>query len=66
MLNDDECISIIMVTHDAMIASYSKTLIMIRDGSVDEIMERGETDQIEFYHKIVGETSKENIELLRQ
>lgn len=65
-LNKNEGISIVMVTHDPMIASYSKTLIMIRDGSIDKIMEKGETDQIEFYYKIVNETSKENIELLRK
>ena len=62
-LNDKENITIIMVTHDSMIASYTKRLVFIRDGQIEEIIEKGDSSQKEFFYKIVDTTSKESQEL---
>lgn len=52
--------AILMVTHDSMIASYSRKLIFLRDGKIDEQLERGELTQKEFFYKIVDIASKES------
>lgn len=59
-LNEKEGITILMVTHDSMIASYAKKLLFLRDGKIDEEIEKGELSQKEFFYKIVDITSKES------
>lgn len=59
-LNEKENITIIMVTHDSMIASYSSKLVFIRDGEIETTVERENKSQLEFFHSIVDITSKEN------
>lgn len=63
-LNEQEHVTILMVTHDAMIASYSQKTVFIRDGSIDEIIERKDLDQKDYFYKIVQANSKESMELL--
>lgn len=63
-LNENDHATIIMVTHDAMIASYSKRLLFIRDGVIDEDIERGDLNQKDYFYKIVQANSKESMELL--
>lgn len=63
-LNETENVTIIMVSHDAMIASYSKRMLFIRDGKIDEDIERGELNQKDYFYKIVQANSKESMELL--
>ena len=58
-LNDKENITIVMVTHDSMIAS-SKRLVFISDGLIDTVIEREGKSQKEFFYKIVDITSKES------
>lgn len=65
-LNEKDHVTIIMVTHDAMIASYSQRLLFIRDGVIDEVIEREGLDQKEYFYKIVQANSKESMELLFQ
>lgn len=62
-LNEKENVTILMVTHDAMIASYSKRLLFIRDGKIDEIIDRKSSDQKEYFYQIVQANSKESMEL---
>ncbi|SMC26974.1 putative ABC transport system ATP-binding protein [Clostridium acidisoli DSM 12555] len=57
--NEDDGIAILMVTHDSMIASYAKKLVFLRDGKIDEVLERGNLTQREFFYKIIDITSKE-------
>lgn len=57
--NEDDGTAILMVTHDSMIASYSKKLVFLRDGKIDEVLERGHLTQREFFYKIIDITSKE-------
>lgn len=59
-MNDNENKTIIMVTHDSMIASYTKKLLFIRDGKIDEILEKGDLSQRQFFYNIVDVTSKES------
>lgn len=57
---NEEGISVLMVTHDSMIASYSKKLIYIKDGEIAETLTRGEMDQKEYFYKIVDINSLES------
>ena len=63
-LNEREKVTILMVTHDAMIASYSRRLLYLRDGCIEEDLERADMDQKEYFYKIVQINSKESMELL--
>jgi len=58
-LNEKENKTIVMVTHDSMIASYAKKLLFIRDGQIEQILEKKEMSQKEFFYKIVDVTSKD-------
>ena len=58
-LNENEGITIVMVTHDALIASYAKTILLIRDGKIDDVMDRDNSKQIDFYHVILDRSSKD-------
>lgn len=59
-LNENEGVTILMVTHDSMIASYSKKLVYIRDGVIDGIIERENMSQKEYFYKIVDINSRES------
>lgn len=65
-LNEEEGITIIMVTHDSFIASYAKRLIFIRDGKLEEELKRENMSQEEFYNKIVAENSKDIREFFKE
>lgn len=62
-LNDEEGVSILMVTHDSMIASYSSKLLYIKDGHIEETIERGDMSQKEYFYKIVDVNSVESQKL---
>lgn len=65
-LNKQEGVTVLMVTHDAMIASYAKRLLFIRDGKIDTILEHGLLTQKEFYYKIMDVTSHEAMQFLEE
>lgn len=48
--------SILMVTHDASVASYAERVIFLRDGKIFNEIFRGERDRAEFCHEIVTVT----------
>lgn len=60
---NDEGVSILMVTHDSMIASYSKKLLYIKDGEIAETIERGDLSQKDYFYKIVDVNSNESQKL---
>lgn len=62
-LNDDEGVSILMVTHDSMIASYSQKLLYIKDGEIAETVEKNNLSQKEYFYKIVDVNSVESQKL---
>lgn len=65
-LNQEDEVTILMVTHDAMIASYSKRLLFLIDGKIDKVLERKDWKQKEFYHQIMEITSYEALALLEE
>lgn len=62
-LNAEEGVSILMVTHDSMIASYSSKLLYIQDGQIEKTIERGNMSQKEYFYKIVDINSHESQKL---
>lgn len=62
-LNDQDGVSILMVTHDSMIASYSQKLLYIKDGEIEETIERGHLSQKDYFYKIVDVNSVESQKL---
>lgn len=63
-LNEEDGITVIMVTHDNMIASYSKKLLFIRDGKIDEVIEKDNKTQKEYFYNIVDIASKDSQNLI--
>lgn len=63
-LNEEEGVTILLVTHDSMIASYAKQLLFLEDGKIASVVERGEDTQKGFYHRIMEITSKEGMAFL--
>ena len=59
-LNVNSGVSILMVTHDPKIASYSSKLLYIKDGVIDETIERQNMSQKEYFYKIVDINSAES------
>ncbi|MEG2685285.1 MAG: ATP-binding cassette domain-containing protein, partial [Erysipelotrichaceae bacterium] len=65
-LNEKEGVTIVMVTHDPMIASYGKRLLYIRDGKIYETLEKKDMDQQDYFYKIVEINSKESTSFLNK
>lgn len=63
-LNKEDGVTILMVTHDSMIASYAKRLLFIMDGKIAKVLDRNDMKQKEFYHQIMDITSHDAMELL--
>lgn len=64
-LNKEEKVTIVMVSHDPLIASYSSRLIYIKDGAIENTLERGDKSQDTYFQEIVDINSKESRELIR-
>lgn len=56
-----EGIAIVVVTHDSMIASYSKKFMYLRDGSIRTIINRNDASQEEFYNSIIKITTQDSL-----
>lgn len=63
-LNKKEGISILMVTHDSKIASYSNKFLFIKDGKIEEELNKGELSQKEYFYKIVEINNRESQQLV--
>lgn len=59
-LNREQAITIIMVTHDVLTASYSSRLVYIKDGIIEQTMERGQMSQKEYFSKIMEINASES------
>ena len=59
-LNKEHQVTIIMVTHDPLIASYSSRLIYIKDGVIEHTIERTQMSQQDYYQAIVEYNTKES------
>ena len=65
-LNEDEGVTIVMVTHDPLITSYSSRLVYIKDGNIETVLDKGNLSQDEYFQKIVEINSAESREILQQ
>lgn len=63
-LNKENGVTIIMVTHDAFVASYSSRLVYIKDGDIAAELERGEKSRQEYYDEISALNTRESREAL--
>ncbi|MFV0396001.1 MAG: ABC transporter ATP-binding protein [Coprobacillaceae bacterium] len=54
-------ISIVVVTHDNMIASYAKQFMYLRDGQIHTVLHRGESAQEDFFSEIVKVTTQDSL-----
>ena len=53
-LNQDENVTILMVTHDSNAASFCKRILFIQDGVIFHELRRREESQQEFYQRILS------------
>lgn len=63
-LNVDNGVTIIMVSHDSLIASYSSRLVYIKDGRIADTLEKDQLTQDEYFQKIVELNSAESRKLI--
>ena len=53
MLNEKLNATIMMVTHDAVAASYADRILFIKDGKLFNELRRGDADRTDFYQRIL-------------
>lgn len=53
ILNDEQKLTIVMVTHDPFVASFSKKVIFLKDGNVYNTFERGNLSKKAFFEQII-------------
>lgn len=59
-LNKEHGVTILMVTHDATIASYSTKMLRIKDGLIETEIEADGLSQKEYFYKIIEANSQES------
>ena len=57
-MNTEESRTIIMVTHDSFVASYSKKVYYMKDGHLDLSIDRNTKSQDDYYKEIVKVTTQ--------
>lgn len=62
-LNEKEGVTILLVTHDSMIASYAKQFIYVHDGKIQTTLNRNDKDQQIFFNEIVNINAGDYIKL---
>lgn len=63
---NQEGVTIVMVTHNPLISSYSSRMIYIKDGNIEKELARGDMNQDEYFQKIVEMNSAESREILQK
>lgn len=58
-INLDSNVTILMVTHDATVASYAKKVIYMRDGEIEKILEKNKKSQREFFEEVLTLVSED-------
>lgn len=53
VLNEKLNATIMMVTHDAVAASYADRILFIKDGKLFNELRRGDADRTDFYQRIL-------------
>ena len=59
-LNRDQGVTVIMVTHDPLIASYSSRLVYIKDGIIEQTIEKEQMSQKEYFWRITEINASES------
>ncbi|MBP2058317.1 putative ABC transport system ATP-binding protein [Lactobacillus colini] len=57
-LNENDKVSILMVTHDPYSASYVQKILFIKDGKIGKQLVRGQKSREEFYQEIINELGR--------
>ena len=57
-INRENHTTIVMVTHDSLVASYSNRLLYLEDGKISKCLERNNKTQEEYYRDIIAITTK--------
>ena len=65
-MNEESGVTIVMVTHDPLITSYTSRLVFIKDGYIERELERGDMTQDEYFQKIVELNTEESREVLQK
>lgn len=63
-LNKEQGVTIIMVSHDPLIASYSSRFIYINDGNIEHTLERNNMTQEDYFQCIVDINSSQSKSIL--
>ena len=63
-LNKENGVTIIMVTHDAFVASYSSRLVYIKDGDISTVLKREGKTRQEYFDEISELNTRESREAL--
>lgn len=58
-LNQEKHTTIVMVSHDPLVVSYTTRLVYLRDGNIEQELERGDMNQREYFQKIMEISSSE-------
>ncbi len=58
-LNIEEGVTVLMVTHDTLIASYSSKLLYIKDGMIEHTIHKEALEQKHYFYRIVDINSNE-------
>jgi putative ABC transport system ATP-binding protein len=57
-LNQEDQVTILMVTHDPYSASYAQRILFIKDGKIGRELEKGQASRADFYQEIIGELGR--------
>lgn len=57
-LNENDKVSILMVTHDPFSASYARRILFIKDGKIGKELRREDKSREEFYQEIIAELGR--------
>lgn len=57
-LNEQEQVSILMVTHDPFSASYASRILFIKDGKIGQQLKKEDKSRSEFYQEIIQELGR--------
>ena len=63
-MNRENGVTIVMVTHDPLIASFTTRLVYIKDGNIETVLDKGDMNQDEYFNQIVELNSRESREIL--
>lgn len=66
ILNEVEKKTVIMVTHDPMIASYGNRVLYLKDGMIEKEVLRKDLSQKEYFYNILDIVSKESLDLFNK